>query len=227
MKKMILSLLAVAATMSAMAINYNAKATITLTSPNNKTSKLIIAESDELAAGLNNGYYAELNTEGRDAALYVEYNGVKYMQFAAKSLDEMVLGTWFSDDAQDGDYTLTVSGVSGTETLKIKIGGETIELTSGTSKTLSRSALAAAGNMVNPAPSVPGICHQNGKLEITAYKGANVQVVEYDDNTKVAVPATDITLDYQEIDLANVAAGKQYVVIVTMGADVEKLVIKK
>jgi hypothetical protein len=227
MKKMILSLLAVAATMSAMAITYNAKATVILTSPNGKTSQLIIAASDALEAGLNNGYYAELNTEGRDAALYVEYNGVKYMQFAAKSLDDMVLGTWFSNNVQDGDYTLTVSNVTGTETLKIKIGNEIIELTAGTSKTLSRSALAATGNMINPAPAVPGICHQNGKLEITAYKGASVQVVEYDDNTKVAVPATDITLDYQEIDLANVAAGKQYVVIVTMGADVEKLVIKK
>jgi hypothetical protein len=227
MKKMILSLLAVAATMSAMAITYNAKATIILTSPNNKTSQLIIAASDDLAAGLNNGYYAELNTEGRDAALYVEYNGVKYMQFATKSLDEMVLGTWFSNNAQDGDYTLTVSNVTGTEPLKIKIGNEIIELTAGTSKTLSRSALAAAGNMVNPAPAVPGICHQNGRLEFTAYTGASVQVVGYDDNTVVAVPATDITLDYQEIDLAKVADG-QYLVIVTKADQTEeKLVIKK
>lgn len=226
---MILSLLAVAATMSAMAITYNAKATITLTSPNNKTSKLTIAESADLADGLNNGYYAELNTEGRDAALYVEYNGVKYMQFAAKSLDELTLGTWFSADAPDGDYTLTVSGVSGTETLKLKIGDETIELTAGTSKTVSRAALAAAGNEVNPAaPAAPALCHQNGRLEFTAYNGATVTVLNYDDKSATTITDIAITSDAQNVDLATLAADKQYIVVVTKAdATKEELVIKK
>ena len=225
MKKMFLSLLAIAATMSAMAIDYTAKATLTLTAPSGKTSKLTIAESAELADGLNNGYYAELNTEGRDAALYVEYDGVKYMTFAAKSLDEMVLGTWFSDGASTEDYTLTVSNVVGTETLKVKIGDEVIELTAGT-HTLSRAALQAGGQ-VNPAALVKGICHQNGRLEFTDYAGATVKVVAYDDETNVVVPATTIASAAQNIELAALAAG-QYIVIVNEGkADEERLVIKK
>jgi hypothetical protein len=55
MKKLFISLLALAATVNAMAISYAGKATITLTSANNESCSIIVAESDEFSDGLNNG----------------------------------------------------------------------------------------------------------------------------------------------------------------------------
>ena len=129
------------------------------------------------------------------------------------------------------DYTLTATSVEGTLYIYDEVDKKYFELTEGAVYSFTATAnetnntrfhLAAA-----PAPAVPGICHQNGRLEFTAYEGASVQVVGYEDNTVVAVPATDITLAYQEIDLATLAAG-QYLVIVTKADQTEeKLVIKK
>ena len=88
MKKLFISLLAMAATVNAMAISFAGKATITLTSANNESCAIIVAESDELADGLNNGYYAVINMENREVALYAIYGGSNYQQFATKSLED-------------------------------------------------------------------------------------------------------------------------------------------
>ena len=125
MKKLFISLLAMAATVNAMAISFAGKATITLTSANNESCAIIVAESDELADGLNNGYYAVINMENREVALYAIYGGSNYQQFATKSLEDIALGVKTSAAT---DYTLTVSNVSGSKTLKLKIGDEVITI---------------------------------------------------------------------------------------------------
>ena len=223
---MLLSLLVMAASLNAMAITYTGKATVTLTSSDNKSCTMTIAESDELSDGLNNGYYAELNTEGREVALYVVYNGKYYQQFAAKSLADMDLGVLTNAST---DYTLTVSNVSGSKTLTIRINGEDIALTNGLTKNITltaNQALGAVAGMVEPAtPATPAICHQNGRLEITAYQGASVKVLAYADESEV-IAATAITAAYQEIELKDLAAGQYIVVLTTTDGD-QRLVIKK
>jgi hypothetical protein len=119
MKKIVLSLLALAATMNIMAVTYSAKATITLESQDSYEScQMIIGESDELAAGLNNGEYAEINMEGRSVALYVEYEGVKYQHFASApaTMKNLTLGA-MTDAATD--YNLIISDVTGSFTIKL------------------------------------------------------------------------------------------------------------
>ena len=231
MKKLFVSLLVIAASLNVMALDLTAKAQLTLKSANGVTDELYLVQASDLKAGLNGSYCGLVpSLDSKPVAFYAYFDSKEYVTFGTKDLGTMAFGLKTNAET---DYTLTATNVEGTQTLYIydEVDKKYFELkenevysfTATANETnTTRFHLAAA-----PAPAVPGICHQNGKLEITAYKGANVQVVEYDDNTKVAVPATDITLDYQEIDLANVAAGKQYVVIVTMGADVEKLVIKK
>lgn len=119
MKKIVLSLLALAATMNIMAVTYSAKATITLESKSNYEScQMIIGESDELAAGLNNGEYAEINMDGRSVALYVEYDGVKYQHFASNpaTMTNLVVG---AKTNAASSYNLIISDVTGTFTLKL------------------------------------------------------------------------------------------------------------
>ena len=216
MKKLFISLLALAATVNAMAISYAGKATITLTSANNESCSIIVAESDELADGLNNGYYAVINMENREVALYAIYGGSNYQQFATKSLEDIALGVKTSAAT---DYTLTVSNVSGSKTLKLKIGDEVIELTDGLSKALTltpnQDALAFGTLEPSALPAVPGICFNYEKLQITGYAGAQLEVLNYAD--KASVFTETVAGDNVEIDLEakGLAADTQYFVKLT------------
>ena len=80
--------------MSAFAIDYSGKAKLTLTSSDNKSCALTIAESADLSDGLNNGYYAELNEEGKAVQFYVSFGGKKYQSFAssAATMQDLQLG---------------------------------------------------------------------------------------------------------------------------------------
>ena len=200
MKKLFISLLALAATVNAMAITYAGKATITLTSANNESCSIIVAESDELADGLNNGYYAVINMENREVALYAIYGGSNYQQFATKSLEDIALGVKTSAAT---DYTLTVSNVSGSKTLKLKIGDEVIELTDGLSKALTltpnQDALAFGTLEPSALPAVPGICFNYNHLIVTGYAGSTLKV----EKAGVAVVAEQtLASDNEDFDLS-------------------------
>ena len=216
MKKIFASLLILAATTTAFAQTFSAKATLTLKSEGGKVSTLTVAESDDATLS---EYISELNMEYRTMALYVLGNdNKKYQVFVTNDLSTLNIGVITGNET---NFTLTVSDITGTLYVdgKAVTEGEEIPFTFAGDKLMAFS--------VSTAAPVPGICHQNGRLEFTAYEGASVQVVGYEDNTVVAVPATDITLAYQEIDLAALAAG-QYLVIVTKADQTEeKLVIKK
>ena len=200
MKKLFISLLALAATVNAMAISYAGKATITLTSANNESCSIIVAESDELADGLNNGYYAVINMENREVALYAIYGGSNYQQFATKSLEDIALGVKTSAAT---DYTLTVSNVSGSKTLKLKIGDEVIELTDGLSKALTltpnQDALAFGTLEPSALPAVPSICFNYNHLIVTGYAGSTLKV----EKAGVAVVAEQtLASDNEDFDLS-------------------------
>ena len=190
--------------MNAFAVSYSGKAKLTLTAADNESCAIVIAESADFSDGLNNGYYAEFNDEGKDVQLYVVYGGVKYAHFASN--------------------TLTASNVTGS--LKIKFAGVeyTIDAAGVVFSDLAlaaNSVLPAAGDeanyVVNPsAPAVPGICNNYDKLQITGYAGgAQLEVLNYAD--KASVFTETVAGDNVEIDLEakGLTANTQYFVKLT------------
>lgn len=86
MKKIMISLLMIAATLNAMAITYTGKVQVVLrATSNNAACAAVMATSDALNDGLNPTYYAELNDEGKEVLVYVEYNSVRYEHFGSSS----------------------------------------------------------------------------------------------------------------------------------------------
>ena len=234
MKKIFISLLMIAATVSAIAQTFTGMAQLTLTSSDNKSCSMIIAESADLSDGLNSGYYAELNEEGKDVQLYVSFGGKKYQQFAsnAATMQDLQLGVKTNASTT---YTLTAAGVSGS--LKIKFAG--VEYTIDANGTVfsdvtlaANSVLPAAGDeanfVVNPsAPAVPGICFNYEKLQITGYAGAQLEVLNYAD--KASVFTETVAGDNVEIDLQTkgLTADTQYIVKLSPAAgEAKEYVIK-
>ena len=176
-----ISLLMVAATLNAFAITYTGKAKLTLTSSDNKSCTMTIGESEDLAAGLNNGYYAELNEEGKDVQIYVVYNNVKYAHFGSNAATMTDLQLGIKTNASTA-YTLTASNVTGT--LKVKINGVTYDITAGMSEAITlpaSSTLPAAGDEANyrvqpSAPIVPSICFEKNVLKINGHAGETLIV---------------------------------------------------
>ena len=222
MKKIMISLLMVAAAMNAFAVSYSGKAKLTLTAADNESCAIVIAESADFSDGLNNGYYAEFNDEGKDVQLYVVYGGVKYAHFAsnAATMQDLQLGVKTNASTT---YTLTASNVTGS--LKIKFAGVeyTIDAAGVVFSDLAlaaNSVLPAAGDeanyVVNPsAPAVPGICNNYDKLQITGYAGAQLEVLNYAD--KASVFTETVAGDNVEIDLEakGLTANTQYFVKLT------------
>ena len=200
MKKIVLSLLAVAATMNVMAVTYSAKASITLESQYSYEScQIILGQSDELSDGLNSGEFAEINMEGRDVALYVEYGGVKYQHFASSpaTMQDLVLSA--KTDAATS-YNLIISNVEGAENLKLKIGDQEFDVVAGSHViTLAPNQTLAIG-LVNPsAPAVPSICFNYNHLIVTGYAGSTLKV----EKAGVAVVAEQtLASDNEDFDLS-------------------------
>ena len=232
MKKIMISLLMVAASLNAFAITYTGKAKLTLTSSDNKSCTMTIGESADLSDGLNNGYYAELNEEGKDVQLYVNFGGKKYQIFAssAATMQDLPLGVKTNASTT---YTLTASNVTGE--LRIKFAG--VEYTINAAGTVfsdvalaASSVLPAAGDeanyVVNPsAPLVQGICFNYNKLQLTKYDGAIVEV--FADGAATATRTENVVGDATyEIDLSNETAGKYKVVVTIPGVvDPEEYII--
>ena len=215
MKKIVMMLLGVAATINVMAVDYTAKAKVTLQSLSGYTCDLYLTQADEF--GTLSG--SELNMDGRKVALYA-VNGTEKLQIAkAANMAEVKLG--LLADAST-DYTLTVSQVAGTETLYIwDADSASYALTEG-----AVYHFAAAANATDearfvlkkaPMPTVQGICFNYNILTLTMYAGATVEVYPYG-NTAAAVTAnvpSDIPFD---VDLNAQASGKYKVVVTVPGA---------
>ena len=162
-------LLGVAATCSVMAVDYTAKAKVTLQSESGYSCNLMLSESAEYGALAG----SVMNFEDRKVALYA-LNGSDKLQIArAASLDGVQLGLLADGSAS---YTITVSAVEGAETLYIwDADSASYALTEGASYTF-----AAAANATDEArfvlkkaalPTVPSICFNYNVLEINGHAG--------------------------------------------------------
>jgi hypothetical protein len=210
MKKIVLMLLGVAATINVMAIDYTAKAKVTLQATSGYSCNLMLSEYAE--AGALNG--SVMNMEDRKVALYA-LDGTTKLQIAkGVSLDGVKLG--LLADASTS-YTITVSAVEGTETLYIwDADSASYALTAGASYTFAAAANATdeARFVIKkaPMPTVQGICFNYNKLELTKYAGATVEV--FADGAATAAVTANVPSDLPyEIDLSNEAAGKYKVVV--------------
>ena len=186
MKKIVLMLLGVAATINVMAVDYTAKAIVTLKSESGYTCELTLRQADEYGA-LNGN---EMYMSGRKVALYA-LNGTTPLQIAkAADLSELKLG--FMGDASTS-YTLTVSSVEGAETLYIWDGSDaSYALTEGAvyNFTAAANATDEARFVIKKAamPSAPSICFSYNVLEINAHTGEALVVKQGD--TEIASEAS-------------------------------------
>lgn len=229
MKKLMISLLVMAAAMNVFALpQIKGKATITLTSKSGYNATLTLTMSDDFTDGVNKGYCSLDYTDGKVVDIYALYGGQKYSTFGTKDWENVEIGITPAD--ADANYTLSFSNVSGDPIKFYDEKGNMIEAKEDETYEFSVTPGAAGYlsklnfSMVAPALT-PAICHQNGRLEITAYQGASVKVLAYDDESEV-IAATDITEAYKEIDLKDLAAG-QYIVVLTTADGDQRLVIKK
>ena len=219
MKKIMTVLLLVAATMSALAVDYTAGAMVTLSATSGQSCDLTIAEAAEF--GALGG--TEMNMDGRKVALY-GLNGATPLQVVTGAdLTNLKLG--LLTDAST-DYTITVTAVKGSETLKLR------DLETGLEHELSLGAIinfTATANVTNNARFIINysvsdfeICFRDNELQITANPYAENVVVK-DENGAVKKDVAPDPL-YQAIDLSDLAAGR-YTVELNGGA--RKFIIVK
>ena len=167
-------LLGVAATINVMAVDYTAKAKVTLQAESGYTCELTLRQADEY--GALNG--AEMNMEDRKIAFYA-LNGTTKLQTAkAADLSELKLG--FIGDAST-NYTLTVSEVAGSETLYIQDGSDaSYALTEGAVYNFTAAANASdeARFVIKKAalPAGPSICFNYNVLEINGHEGESLVI---------------------------------------------------
>ena len=214
MKKIVMMLLGVAATINVMAVDYTAKAIVTLESESGYNCKLTLRQAAEY--GALNGL--EMNMEGRFVALYA-LNGTTKLQTAqAADMENVKLG--LLADASTS-YTITVSSVAGAETLYLwDADSASYALTEG-----AVYHFAAAANATDearfvikkaPLPTVQGICFNYNILTLTKYNGAHVDV--FADGAAAAAVSADVPNDLPfDVDLSNEAAGKYKVVVTIPG----------
>lgn len=210
MKKIVLMLLGVAATINAMAVDYTAKAKVTLQGTSGFTCDLMISQAAEYGALTG----SVMNMEGRQVALYA-LNGTTKLQIAkATDLEGVKLG--LLADASTS-YTITVSQVAGAETLYIwDADSASYALTEGASYTFAAAANATdeARFVIKkaPMPSVQGICFNYNILTLTKYAGATVEV--FADGAATAAVTANVPSDLPfDVDLSALASGKYKVVV--------------
>lgn len=224
MKKIMLSLLAIAATVNVMAINVDAKAKITISAGGEATT-LLLVESPDLNEGWNNGYCGEIfDLNEYPLALYIQYGGKNYSSFGTKDLtaNDIVLA---AKDNGAASYTITVSNATNTTPLKLLFGTKEIPFVDGVYE-LTAAELAAATKVASAAaPAVQGICFNYNILTLTMYAGATVDVYPYG-TTTAAVSATVAGDAPFDVDLNAQASGKYKVVVTIPGVvDPEEYII--
>ena len=202
MKKIFVSLLIIAASLNAMATDF-AVATLTLKGNTSlEEGEVTLVKTDNAAAS---SFCAPLFIDQYQVAIYA-INGSgseKYQVWANADLTNFPLGIKTYSDA---NYTITVSNVSGSETLNLydAVTKQTIPLTNGQTYEFAAAANSTIADRFVINKPVPGICFNDETLQITAYAGAQVELLNYADKASVMAPVT-IASNYQEIKLEDVA----------------------
>ena len=210
MKKILLSLL-VLATTNVFAQTYSAKATLTLKSNDGKICEIVIAQSDELNEGYNNGYCGEMNMSEREVALYAIVGDVKYQTWGTKTLGELPFGIKTNSSVS---YDIEVSSVSGVESLYLKdlLNDSIILLTNGAKYSFVTNANTTIDTRFKLCkPAEPTICHQYGNLIITGHKGAKVKVLDM--AGEIAIAEQTLATDDEVISLSALTKGTLYQVV--------------
>ena len=207
MKKIMVTLLAVAVAMNLMAETITAKAKLTLSDGVNSCD-LFLVEAEEYGALTG----SPMNMEGRKIALYA-LNGAEKLQITeAKSLNNVKLGL-LTDVATN--YTITVSQVGGSEKLYLhdNVTGLNHELTAGTiditatASSTDETRFWLRKNIEDPM----GVCFINNKLTISDNPYPEDIVIETIDGTPIAgspFAASTTLVDFTSIG----AAGDRFVV---------------
>lgn len=173
MKKLFISLLAIAATLNVMALNVENQAKITIMG-GTATHSLYLINASDLAEGINKGYCSEVyDLDGHAVALYAIFNGKNYETFGSKNLMDQPLQFAIKTNGSE-TYTLKVEKVVGTP-MVLAFGNKMITLAEGT-YTLTAAEAAQAGQLYAAIPAK----FINNQLVITdAAVGAEVNVTPF------------------------------------------------
>lgn len=163
MKKIMVMLLSAVVAVNAMAVTYTAKAKVTLTSESSYKCDLMLLESAEYGALTG----SVMNMEDRVVALYA-LNGSTKLQIAeAADLRGVKLG--LLTDAKT-NYTISVSGVEGSETLYLYDAEEKKNYALTNDALYNITATANTTNetrfSLRKLADVLNVCFKNNKIEI-------------------------------------------------------------
>ena len=182
MKKIMISLLMVAAALNAMAITYTGKVQVVLrATSNNAACGAVVATSDALNDGLNSTYYAELNDEGKEVLVYVEYNNVRYEHFGSSSATMQNMPLIMKANAS-GEYRMNFYEMEGAIEIYDKVAGANIDksqpyvFTIDDAKKNTIIADRFVINYVAPTPAEPSLCFSYNVLEINGHDGESLVI---------------------------------------------------
>lgn len=208
MKKIILSTIAILASVSLMALTPTAVAIITMTgNTSGDFDKLTLAESttDGFTTGYDNGYDS-YQPDANIPGIYAISGTNRFSTCMTNDLDNQEIGVITGTDTE---YTLTFASVSG-RTLKIydKVTDVETEISNTGSYVFTAVANTRIDNrfVINFTP-VTEICHRYGKLQVSGSKGQTVKVLNMD-GSATSIADVAITSHYQEIDLAGLTTGQ-------------------
>ena len=200
--------------LSAMTLAANAALTataqITVTSVGGGTDDLYLVEGDTYTAAYESGSDAEkLMNSGQpyNINLYAVSAGKNLSMIATNDLAETPLT--FQSNETETSYTMTFSNVTGTVILYDQADNSYHTLANSGTYNFTCAANSTIANrfIINHAPLAAGICHRYGKLQVSGSNGQSVAVKNMDDSA-TSIGTVAITSDYQEIDLAGLAAGQ-------------------
>ena len=206
MKKTLVIMLALAATMNVMALTVTSRAKITMTCPG-QTAIAYVAEVAEYAEGVDPSSTL-LYDDGAQISIYTTYSGSNYEKFYAKTIANDYLG--FKTMAGVTDYTLTFNQVAGTMTIYDQVADQLINVTEGGTYNFTATANTRVEDrfIINYVPSAPKICHRYGALQVYGSKDMIVKVLNMD-GTATSIADTNITTNSEvEIPLTGLAAGQ-------------------
>lgn len=171
MKKLFISLLAIAATVNAMAaLSYEAKATLKLQSTTSQTCEVTLAQM----AGSVSKYCAEMNMSGRKVALYAQANSKNYEIFAANDLEGAALGVMTDAGTE---YTISFSDVIGT--LYLADGNKYTPIVNGGSYAFTAEANQTIADRFSIVKNIPATFINNKLVIADAAVGAEVNVTPF------------------------------------------------
>ena len=214
MKKIMVMLFGVAVAINAMAVDYTAKAVVTLEAESGYSCTLTLRQADEY--GALGG--SEMNMEGRVVALYA-LNGETPLQIAkATDLTNVKLG--LLTDAST-NYTITVSSVEGSETLYIHdyVADKDYALTEGAAYNFTATGSSDARFLIKKSVAASlNICFIDNKLQINDNPYSETIVIKDANGAEVA--GSPFAANSTEIDLSDdeTYANGNYTVVFGGGA---------